>query len=132
MSAKLAVQSRNASLIASFSVRAAARHRHHLGAHQPHPEDVELLPRDVVRAHVDARLEAEQRAGHGGGDAVLAGAGLGDQPGLAHAPREQRLRQHLVGLVRAAVEQVLALEVDARLARRRDCGSSVSGVGRPA
>ena len=43
---------------------------------------------------------------------MLAGAGLGDQPGLAHAPGKQALRQHLVGLVRAAVEQVLALQID--------------------
>ena len=92
---------------------AAAFDRDHLGAHQPHPEDVELLPLDVVRAHVDARLQPEQGAGHRGRDAVLAGAGLGDQPRLADALGEHRLGEHLVGLVRAAVEQVLALEIDA-------------------
>jgi len=43
---------------------------------------------------------------------VLAGAGLGDEAGLAHAPRQQPLPEHLVGLVRAAVEQVLALQLD--------------------
>ena len=43
---------------------------------------------------------------------MLAGAGLGDQPGLAHALGEQALAEHLVGLVRAAVEQVLALQID--------------------
>ena len=91
---------------------AAAFDRHHLGAHQLHPEDVELLPLDVLGAHVDDRLEAEQRADDRGRDAVLAGARLGDQAGLAHALREQPLPQHLVGLVRAAVEQVLALQID--------------------
>ena len=66
-------------------------------------------------AHVDPGLEPEQGAGERGRDAVLAGAGLGDQPGLAHALGKQGLGEHLVGLVRAAVEQVLALEVDLRL-----------------
>ena len=101
----------------------AALDRHHLGAHQLHPEDVELLPLDIVGAHVDAGLEPEQGAGHRGGDAVLAGAGLGDQPGLAHPPREQGLAEHLVGLVGAAVEQILALQIDARPVGCRGCGS---------
>ena len=116
MVSKLAVQSRSASLIASLSALLAAGHRHHLGAHQPHPEDVQFLPRDVVRAHVDAGFQPEQGADHRGGDAVLAGAGLGDQPRLAHPPGEQGLAEHLVGLVGAAVEQILALQIDARLA----------------
>ena len=57
----------------------AAFHGHHFGAHQLHSEDVELLPLDIVRAHVDQCLEPEQRADDRGGDAMLAGAGLGDQ-----------------------------------------------------
>jgi hypothetical protein len=93
------------------------RHRHYLGAHQLHAEDVQLLALDVVRAHVDAGLEAEQRPGHGGGDAMLPGAGFGDQAALAHTLCQQALGQHLVGLVRAAVEQILTLQVNARLAR---------------
>ena len=46
----------------------------------------------------------------GGGDAVLAGAGLGDDALLAHAAGEQRLAEHVVDLVRAGVGEVLALE----------------------
>src|SRR5262249_3641091 len=42
----------------------------------------------------------------------LAGAGLGDQPPLAEPLRQQRLADGVVGLVRAAVQQVLALEPD--------------------
>jgi hypothetical protein len=45
---------------------------------------------------------------------VLAGAGLGDDAPLAHAAREQALREHGVDLVRAGVVEVLALEVDLR------------------
>src|SRR5207302_5240163 len=48
----------------------------------------------------------------GGGDAVHAGAGLGDHARLAHAAREQPLADGIVDLVRAGVVQVLALDVD--------------------
>jgi hypothetical protein len=47
---------------------------------------------------------------------VHAGAGLGDDAGLLHAAREQRLPDGVVHLVRAGVVQVLALEVDLRAA----------------
>ena len=56
----------------------------------------------------------EARRDGGGGDAVLAGAGLGDDPRLAHADGEQDLADAVVDLVRAGVVQVLALEVDLR------------------
>src|SRR5690606_1481311 len=52
----------------------------------------------------------------GGGHAVLAGAGLGDDPGLAHAAGQQRLADGVVHLVRAGVVQVLSLEQDPRTA----------------
>ena len=77
-----------------------------------------LLPPHVLLAHVDHALEAEQRTDGGRGHAVLAGAGLGDHARLAHAPREQNLAQAVVDLVRAGVQQVLALDVDARAAQR--------------
>ena len=44
------------------------------------------------------------------GHAVLAGAGLGDHPLLAHALGQQGLAEHVVDLVRAGVVQVLPLE----------------------
>ena len=76
----------------------------------PHPGHVEGLPLGVLLAHVDHALQAEQRGRGGGGDAVLAGAGLGDDPGLAHPLGQQRLAEHVVDLVRAGVVEVLALE----------------------
>ena len=112
----LVTQSRIASLMASLRVAAAGRDRDDLGAEQPHPGDVERLPAGVLLAHVDDALEAEQRRGGGGGDAVLAGAGLGDDPGLAHPLGQQRLAEHVVDLVRAGVVEVLALEQDPRAA----------------
>jgi hypothetical protein len=50
---------------------------------------------------------------------VLAGAGLGDDAGLAEAPRQQDLADAVVDLVRAGVVQVLALEEDAAAAAPR-------------
>ena len=87
----------------------------HLGAEQPHPGHVEGLAFGVHLAHVDRAVEAEQGRRGRGGHPVLAGAGLGDHPGLAHPPGQQGLAEHVVDLVRAGVVQVLALEHDQRL-----------------
>ena len=43
---------------------------------------------------------------------MLPGAGFGDDPPFAHAPREQRLAECIVDLVRAGMQQVFALEID--------------------
>ena len=113
--------------------RAAARvDAQHLGAEQPHAEDVQRLALHVLRAHVDVALEAEQRAGGRRRDAVLARAGLGDDPPLAHALGQQRLAERVVDLVRAGVGEVLALQEDARAAgASASRGASYTGVGRP-
>ena len=84
---------------------------------QLHAEDVRLLPLDVGGAHIDDALQPEARAGGGGGDAVLPGAGLGDDPLLAHAARQQDLPHHVVDLVRAGVIELVALQVDLRAAQ---------------
>ena len=47
---------------------------------------------------------------------MLAGAGLGDDAGLAHAPRQQNLAQAIVDLVRAGVIEVFALQINLRAA----------------
>ena len=86
--------------------------RLHARAEQTHALHVGLLAAHVLRAHVDDALEIEQRAGGGGGDPVLAGAGLGDDPPLAHPRGQQRLAQGIVDLVGAGVVEVLALEID--------------------
>ena len=84
------------------------------GAEQTHAEDVELLAAHVFGAHVDDALESEESADGGGGDAVLAGSGFGDDAVLAHAAREKRLADAVVDLVGSGVEEVFALEVDLR------------------
>ena len=60
-------------------------------AQELHALDVRRLAAHVLGAHVDDALEVEQRAGDGGRDAVLAGAGLGDHARLAHPLGEERL-----------------------------------------
>ncbi len=90
----------------------ARLHGNDLGAEHLHAEDVRLLPLDVDRAHIDDAVEAKARAGGGGGDAMLAGARLGDDALLAHAPREQDLPEHIVDLMRAGVVELVALEID--------------------
>ena len=90
---------------------------HDLGAQEPHAEDVGGLPRHVDFAHVDDALEAEVGADGRGRDAVLAGAGLGDDARACPAACAEPLAEGVVDLVCAGVGQVLALEVDLRAAQ---------------
>ena len=83
---------------------------------KPHPEYVERLASDVFLAHVHDAFLAQHGAHGGGSDAVLARAGLGDDPALAHALRKQPLAERVVDLVRSGVGQVLTLDVDVRAA----------------
>ena len=92
----------------------ARGHRLHLGPEQFHAEHVGLLPLDVGRAHVDGARQAEQRAHRRRRHAMLPGAGLGDDAGLAHAPGQQDLAHAVVRLVAAGVVQFIALEIDLR------------------
>ena len=92
--------------------RGAGGDGHHFGAEQLHPEHVGRLAGDVGGAHIDHARQAEAGTDRGRGDAVLAGTGLGDDPGLAHAHRQQDLADAVVDLVRAGVVQFVALEPD--------------------
>ncbi len=112
----MVTQSRMASLIASFSVRLPLGHAHDFRAQQPHAKNIQALPAHVLFAHVDDAFQAKEGAHRSGRHAMLAGAGFGDDAFLAHAPREQGLPQAVVDLVRAGVEQILALDVDLRAA----------------
>ena len=94
----------------------AAGDRPHFGAEQPHAGDVGRLAADVLFTHVDHARQAEPRTGGGGGDAMLAGTGLGDHALLAHSDGEQRLAECVVDLVRSGVVQVLAFQPDLRSA----------------
>ncbi len=117
-----------------FEGAAAVGHADDVRAEQAHAEDVEALAAHVFLAHVDRTIEPKQGADGGGGDAVLAGAGFGDDAALAHAAGEERLAEAVVDLVRAGVEQVFALEIDLRAEVLREAAGEVerrgtSGVG---
>ena len=95
----------------------AGVHRHHLRAEHLHAIHIQRLPLAIHRAHVDDALQPEHGGDRGRGDAVLARAGLGDDARLAHAPGQQDLADGVVDLVRAGVEQILALEINLRAAQ---------------
>jgi hypothetical protein len=59
------------------------------------------------------------RANHSGGDGLLSGMGLPDEPRLARPRREQRLCDGVVNVVGTDVFGVLAFERSARAAPRR-------------
>ena len=86
-----------------FERPAAVRDADHLRAEQTHAEYVQALAPHVLFAHVDDAFEPEERADRGSRHAVLSGAGFGDDSILAHAPREQRLADAVIDLVRAGV-----------------------------
>ena len=108
--------------------RGAGRDRADLGTQRAHPQHVGCLAPDVLLAHVHDARQAEQGAGRGGRHAVLAGTRLRDDPGLAEAPREQRLAERVVDLVGTRVGEVLALEVQPDRARQR--GRAARGQAR--
>ncbi|GBD46028.1 hypothetical protein HRbin41_00847 [bacterium HR41] len=106
--------------------RASARlDRLHLRPQKLHAFDVRPLAADVLAAHVDNALEAEQRACGSARHAVLTGPRFGDHAPLSHPQREQRLSAGVVDLVRTSVEQVLALQVDLATGRLREPASVV-------
>ena len=72
--------------------------RAHLRPEQLHALDVRVLPAHVLGAHVDDAVEAEAGAYGCGRDAVLPGAGLGDDPLLAQPSREHGLPSALFSL----------------------------------
>ncbi len=69
-------------------------------------------------AHVHHALHAIAGSNGSRGHAVLAGAGFGDDPRLAHALGQQGLADAVVDLVRAGMVEVFALQVDLRTAEQ--------------
>src|SRR5262249_46972433 len=106
--------------------------QHDLGREELHAEDVQGLAPHVLLAHVDLAGEAQERGDGRGGDAVLAGPRLGDDPRLAHPPGEEPLAERVVDLVGAGVAQVLALEMDPGPARLLGEPAGEGQRGRPA
>jgi len=85
-----------------------------LRPHEPHAVNVERLALHVLHAHVHDALEPHEGRRCRCCDTVLPRSGLGDEAGLAHLLREQRLPEDVVDLMGAGVVEVLPLEVDLR------------------
>ena len=81
----------------------------HFCAEKFHPRDVQRLPLHVDLAHVNHALGTEARCDGGGSDAVLSGAGLGDDAAFAHSLGEKNLAERVVDFVRAGMKQIFAL-----------------------
>jgi hypothetical protein len=82
-----------------------------------HSRNVERLPRHVLGTHVHDAFKTEMRRDGGGGNAVLPCSGFRDDARLPHFQREQTLTNRVVDLMRAGMQQVFALEIDARTAK---------------
>src|SRR5207248_3817096 len=91
---------------------------------QPHLVDVGGLARHVVDSHIDLAIQAELGADGRHRDTVLAGAGLGDDPSLAHPSGQQHLAERIVDLVRPGVAEVFPLQPE-----RRATGSLAEPIG---
>jgi hypothetical protein len=96
-----------------FERAASVIHADNGGPEQSHAEDIEALPAHVFLPHVDDALKSEQRANGRGCDPVLPGARLRDNAPLPHAARHQSLPQAVVDLVRAGMQQIFPLQVNA-------------------
>ena len=90
----------------------AAVDRMHLGAQQLHAVDVERLTLGVQTPHVHFAFQTEQSGSGCGCNAVLTGAGLRDNTGLAHLLGEQALCQRVVDFVGTGMIEILALEIN--------------------
>ena len=90
----------------------AAGDRYHFSPAKFHLVDVYALTFGIHCAHENLRLHPEQRPNHRRCQAVLAGTGLRDELRFAHVLRQQSLAQGVIDLMSAAMQQVLALDID--------------------
>lgn len=79
-----------------------------------HAEDIEGLAFAIDRAHVNDAFQAKHGADRCGGDSVLPGAGFSDDAGFSHSPGEENLAHGIVDFMSARMEEIFALEVNAR------------------
>ena len=81
-------------------------YRDYGGSEETHPVNVQSLALRVLLAHIYHAFHAHERCSRSRGHAVLSGACLRDQSGLAHLLRKERLSEHVVDLMRAGMIQM--------------------------
>ena len=86
----------------------------HFGSKHPHAGHIQRLTTGIDLPHVDTAFQAEHGAYRGGCRAMLAGTGLGDDAGLAHALDQQRLTERIVVACAPVWLEFLALEEHSR------------------
>ena len=104
----------------------------HLGAKQAHAVDIGFLPGHILGPHENLAFHVEQGASRRRGDAVLSGAGFGDDFGLTHAPGQQRLTHDVVDFMGAGMVQLVALEIELCAAEMRRQSAGEIERARPA
>ena len=80
-------------------------------AKQPHALDIGTLSFDIFSPHKDFALHIEQRTGGGGGDAMLASTGFGNNFGFTHALGQKCLTDNIVDFMRAGMIQLITFEI---------------------
>ena len=90
----------------------AGGHWYHFGPQKFHPVHVQGLADGVLLAHVHFTFQAHESRHSSGGHPVLAGAGFGDDPFLAHFLGQEALAQGVVDLVSPGVVQVFPFQID--------------------
>ena len=77
-----------------------------------HPLYVDVLALHVGLSHIDHAFHSHQGTDGGGGYAVLAGSGFGDDSFLSHPPCQENLADGVVDFVGSGMVEVFPLQVD--------------------
>ncbi len=104
-------------MIASFQRAAAGFHANHFGAKQTHAKNIQLLALHVFGAHVDRARKSQPCRDGRSRHSVLARSRFRDDAFFAHPRGQQALTECVVYFVRASVQQIFALDVNARAAQ---------------
>lgn len=87
------------------------------GAQKFHAVYVQCLSFGIDFTHEDFAFHAEEGGNGGSGYAVLAGAGFGNEAGLAHPFCQEGLADAVIDLVGAGVVEVFSFQEDAGAAQ---------------
>lgn len=109
----------------------AGAYRVYLGAQHLHALYVGVLTLDIGGTHEYLALHAHQGAYGGGGHAVLAGTGLGNDARLAHLLGQQNLTDGVVDFVCSGVVEVFTLQIQLATVLLAHAPGVIQGRGAP-